>query len=349
MSIEKYLKKEINIHPHMQPQDIVKLCYQTAYGSEHLIKNKDEAKAYLKKECSCLIPCDTKLIENISDNICRISLSAWMNNYLPIDWLLELFFMSSQEPLGGDSEFNENIAAADKIVFNSNLDFNYLQWTQYLTEYNKKGIHAVHHSDEYRTNEKPAYRIINRKFAYLIPLLIQICNHKHNKIPYIIAIDGRCASGKTTTAKYLSSIIDADIIQMDDFFLPPSKRTASRLNEPGGNVDYERFSDEVISNIQAPAGFQYKRYDCHMDTLNELKSIGSHPFRIIEGSYSTHPYFGKYADITVFIDIEPSTQLNRIIKRNGNEMAVIFKNRWIPLEENYFNAFDIKKKADMLL
>ena len=349
MSIEKYLKKEINIHPHMQPQDIVKLCYQAAYGSEHLIKSKDEAKAYLRNECSCLISCDTELIENISDDICRISLNAWMNNSLPIGWLLELFFMSSNENIGSDSRFKENIAAADKIISNSNLDFTHLEWTQYLDEYMKKGIHAVHHSDKYRTTENPAYRIINRKFTYLIPLLIQICTHKKNSLPYIIAIDGRCASGKTTTAKYLSTVINADVIHMDDFFLPPSKRTASRLQESGGNVDYERFSDEVISSIHDLNGFQYKKYNCHMNTLNELQSIGNRPFRIVEGSYSTHPYFGKYADITVFIDIDPCIQLNRIIKRNGEEMAVIFKNRWIPLEEKYFNAFGTKEKADIIL
>ena len=349
MSIEKYLKKELKIHPHMQPQDIVKLCYQAAYGSEHLIKNKNEAKAYLKKECSCLIPSDTELIENISDDICRINLNAWMYNSLPIDWILELFFMSSHETLGSDSEFKKSLAAADKIILNSNLNFKYSEWMQYLDEYNKQTIHAIHHSDDYRTNEKPAYRIINRKFVYLIPLLMQICIHKKNKLPYIIALDGRCASGKTTTAEYLSTVIDADIIKMDDFFLPPSKRIASRMQEPGGNVDYERFNDDVITNIHDSSGFQYKKYNFNMNTLNEIKAIGSRPFRIVEGSYSTHPYFGNYADITVFIDIDPCTQLNRIIKRNGKEMAVIFKNKWIPLEEKYFNAFDIKKKADIIL
>ena len=32
---------------------------------------------------------------------------------------------------------------------------------------------------------------------------------------------------------------------MDDFFLPMELRTAERLEEPGGNVHYERFSAEV--------------------------------------------------------------------------------------------------------
>lgn len=349
MCIEKYLNEQLKKHPHMQPQDIVKLCYQAAYGNEHLIKNKEEAKAYLINECSCLVPCDTELTENISDDICRINLSAWMYNSLPLEWLFNIFLMSSMKAPDGDNVFEDSLSAADSMILNSIQNFSYFDWTQYLDEYKKNGIHAVHHSDEYRTNEKPAYRIINRKFTYLIPLLMQICWHKGNNLPYIIALDGRCASGKTTTAKYLSTIINADIIKMDDFFLPPAKRTALRLQEPGGNVDYERFNDEVIAKIHDPSGFQYKKYSCHTNMLNELQSVGSRPFRIIEGSYSTHPFFGSYADITVFIDVDPDIQLSRIINRNGAQMSAIFKNKWIPLEEKYFNAFNTKEKADIIL
>ena len=63
--------------------------------------------------------------------------------------------------------------------------------------------------------------------------------------PFIIAIDGRAASGKSTLAQQLGELLDADVIHMDDFFLPPSLRTKERLSEPGGNVHYERFAEEV--------------------------------------------------------------------------------------------------------
>ena len=65
----------------------------------------------------------------------------------------------------------------------------------------------------------------------------------------VIAIDGKCATGKTTLAARLASGLDADVIHMDDFFLPPAKRTQQRLSEPGGNVDYERFMEEVLLQL----------------------------------------------------------------------------------------------------
>ena len=70
---------------------------------------------------------------------------------------------------------------------------------------------------------------------------------------------------------------------------------------------------------------------------------------IVEGAYSTHPKFGKYADLTVFYDISPEEQMRRIYERNGAKAAKTFQNKWIPLEENYIRSFNIKGKADLIL
>lgn len=53
------------------------------------------------------------------------------------------------------------------------------------------------------------------------------------------------AAGKSTLALLLSEQPDATIFHMDDFYLQGRQRTYERLNEVGGNVDYERFAKEV--------------------------------------------------------------------------------------------------------
>lgn len=58
-----------------------------------------------------------------------------------------------------------------------------------------------------------------------------------NRSPFLIAIDGRCAAGKTTFAEKLSSIMECSVIHMDHFFLRPEQRTKERLAQAGGNVD----------------------------------------------------------------------------------------------------------------
>ena len=65
----------------------------------------------------------------------------------------------------------------------------------------------------------------------------------------IIAIDGRCAAGKTTLAARLAKELGGDVIHMDDFFLRVEQRTPERMKEVGGNVDYERFEKTVLEQI----------------------------------------------------------------------------------------------------
>lgn len=64
--------------------------------------------------------------------------------------------------------------------------------------------------------------------------------------PLIVAIDGRCGSGKTTLGEYLEQVFDCNLFRMDDFFLRMEQRTPQRLKETGGNVDYERFEETVL-------------------------------------------------------------------------------------------------------
>ena len=47
--------------------------------------------------------------------------------------------------------------------------------------------------------------------------------------PLLVAIDGRCASGKSTLAKDLQKQLDCNVIHMDDFYLQPHQRTTKRL------------------------------------------------------------------------------------------------------------------------
>lgn len=165
--------------------------------------------------------------------------------------------------------------------------------------------------------------------------------------PAIIAIDGRCGAGKTTLALKLQKQLRCSIIHMDDFFLRPEQRTLERLNEPGGNVDYERFYDEVIIPLKESRAFSYKPFLCHTQTFGDPVFISPSQLTIIEGSYSCHPRFWDFCDLHIFLDIDPQEQIKRITQRNGKAAAKLFEDIWIPLEEKYFEAYNIKEKCEI--
>ncbi|MGI6214717.1 MAG: uridine kinase family protein [Christensenellales bacterium] len=167
--------------------------------------------------------------------------------------------------------------------------------------------------------------------------------------PIALAIDGRCASGKTTLAAHLHEMFpESTVFHMDDFFLPPELRTQARLNEPGGNVHRERFFKEVLINLSKNEPFSYRKYSCRTDSYSSF-NVNPAPLYIIEGAYSMRPEFLKYYDITVFMDISSSLQQYRLSRRETAESLENFINKWIPLEEKYIAFYEPHKKADFLL
>ena len=159
-----------------------------------------------------------------------------------------------------------------------------------------------------------------------------------DKHPFVIAIDGMSASGKTTLAlKLHEHFPDSNLFHMDDYFLQPHQRTPKRLSEIGGNVDYERFKEEIIAHLTDNNGFTYRKFHCQTQSLGELCHVSWQPLVIIEGAYSRHPYFGEVYDLTIFCEISKETQRERILKRNGEAKWKRFESEWIPKENAYYS------------
>lgn len=169
-----------------------------------------------------------------------------------------------------------------------------------------------------------------------------------DKPAVIIAIDGRCASGKSTISQMLNSKLECNIIHMDDFFLRPEQRTAQRFSEIGGNVDYERFEQEVIVPLIETGEAVYCPFDCSTGNLGEAVRIARKAVTIVEGSYSCHPKLWDYYDLHCFITTSPETQLERLGKRSP-ALLERFTREWIPMEERYFGGFEIEKRCEIII
>lgn len=172
--------------------------------------------------------------------------------------------------------------------------------------------------------------------------------HKTTKRPFLIAVDGMCGSGKTTLGNYLAKELNASLFHMDDFFLQPHQRTKARLSEPGGNVDYERFKAEVLDHVSDTDGVTFRPFSCKEWRLaEEAITVPYNDIVIVEGSYSHHPYFEDIYDVKIFLEISSEEQKKRIIARDGKDIWPMFEEKWIPLENKYFEEFKVKEKSDM--
>ena len=153
----------------------------------------------------------------------------------------------------------------------------------------------------------------------------------------IVAIDGKCTSGKTTLASKLAKLYDCNVFHMDDFFLRPEQRTPERFAEVGGNVDYERFLEEVLLPLKSSKTFSYRPFDCSTFTLSDPVIVTPKRLNIIEGTYSHHPFFGNPYDLKILLTIDEETQRRRILDRLEFLHKRFFE-EWIPMENRYFDA-----------
>lgn len=164
----------------------------------------------------------------------------------------------------------------------------------------------------------------------------------------VIAIDGNCTAGKTTLASVLEKEYDCNIFHMDDFFLRPEQRTAQRYAQPGGNVDYERFREEVLIPLKKESPLSYRPFSCKTFSLGDAVAVVPKQLNIVEGTYSLHPYFEDPYDLRIFLSVDKETQSERILQRPLHLIDRFFSD-WIPMEKLYFDALRIPECADILL
>ena len=345
MEFESFLLEQLKKHPSMQAQDIVKLCYQAAYGAEHLLSDMDAARACFMQEFESTPPGEGEVFESISPDFVRVNIGPWKHQGLPAKWLFELFRLSAAPSEQGRERLAEKLRAAEKVLPHSGVSKS--GWQEYLEDYVNRGMPPVHHSGECREAENPAYRLVRRPLLRLLPVLERL--EAWQGRPCVIAIDGRAGSGKSTLAEALGQMLDADIVHMDDFFLPLELRSPERLSAPGGNVHYERFKEEVLPKLRSSKAFCYNVFSCSKMQLDGVRTVRAGDYRIVEGSYSLHPEFGDYADVAVFSHVESEEQLRRVKARDGEGAAEMFVARWIPMEEKYFAAFDIAEKCSVIV
>ena len=166
--------------------------------------------------------------------------------------------------------------------------------------------------------------------------------------PALLAIDGRCGSGKSTLAQFLAGQLGCRVVHTDDFYLPLAVRCANWQQQPGTNMDFTRLRNEILQPLLRGETAHYKAYSCAAGAFLPAESFAAAPLTILEGSYSLHPALQTEFAVRVFVTCPPDVQAARLQAREGTRYAN-FVQRWIPLEEGYFAAYDPAAHCDFVL
>jgi Uridine kinase len=349
---EKVVAAYARKYPLMSVCDAVKLCYQACFGAGHLLTDPQFARQWLEAEYATAIekPAEA-LFEELPGGFARLNLGAAKRDGIPPDLVYKFFAASADLPDKSQVvKFKKLLDIVHTEAENATFTFSGAEFASYTANYFDEDAvpPPVSHSDIYRIAYSPSYRAVDARFIPLIDLCKAIYNLPQKR-RNVIAIDGRCASGKTTAAQLIARAFDAEVVHCDDFYLPIELRTKERYAKPGGNIHYERFAQEVVAKLPSGEPFDYGIFDCSEWKVNRVARVGASPLVIVEGAYSTHPILGRYFDLSVFFDVKNDVRKSRIAIRDGKEALSMFEQKWIPLEEAYIAATKAIERADMIV
>ena len=336
-------------YPDMQMRDYIKLTYQNEFGCEHMVSDKAGSLGDMKKEYieSAALGNRGEAVQTIGNGYARINIGSYLpRGFLP--YLNEMFVVSAARGGGNERSFLGKAEILLELIGEKKLPLDKSAAESYLKEYLSGGIRAVSHSECYRQSYAPHYRVVLKEYADFLPIFIEISQEMSKKERIMVAIDGQCASGKSFLARSLAQIFDANVFHMDDFFLPPHMRDEKRLSKPGENVHHERFLENVLEPLAARRDVNLVRYDCQKDEFLKEQKIEAKKVNIVEGSYSMHENLKGFYDIKVFLCHDKDKQRERISAREDEDSAEMFFEKWILLEEMYFEATGVKNECDFV-
>ena len=335
-----------SLYPSARLQDLIKALHQACLGCGHLIADEAGSFARLQGEWEGA-PVTGRVSEEMSDGFVRLHLGDAREGNIRPETVQKLFSLSARIRTGGEDVFLKALDEICQAVSTGAAPADE-EDRAFLSAYLPKAPAMLSHSETFRALYRPAYRVIAREFVPLLSLMSLIDRSLSESGHVMLAVEGGCASGKSTVAALLHAVYGAPVIHMDDFFLRPEQRTPERFREAGGNVDRERFLQEVGPFLRSGEAFSYRRFDCSSMALGETVPVLASRLIIVEGSYSMHPALAPLYDLSAFVRADLDTRKKRILRRNG-EKASMFFSHWMLLEDAYFEQTEAEKRCTLSL
>ena len=337
-----FLSRQQQRYPAMEQQDTVKFIFQAMLGVGHLLSARPTVEDAVAREMNRLAADGSEpLYEMISPSWCRLHLRPAKARGITPSAIAGMMLSAgdtaqfTREETAGFCE--ECTAFVDQPVPDPDL-LNRIRDTDWIPS----------HSDTYREKYRPAYRVIAAEWIPYLGVVQGISAREAAAERLMVTIDGPCASGKTTLAGKLAWVFSAAVVHTDDYVIPHAQKTPERLAVPGGNCDADRLAREVTVPWKRGEPVTTRRYDFRNDRLLPEEKLPECRILILEGSYCNLPVIRECADIRVFLDTPREIRWERLRKRESPQSLQMFRDRWIPLEDHYFQAYNLPDRGTVI-
>ncbi len=169
---KKLILNHAKHYPKLKAQDLFKFLFQSAFGCEHLVSDKEHVITYIEQELKNF-PTAPNKIEELDGDYSRVHLGI-VREGLSATTLGNLFYLSAKNEANGMRQLSLSLKAVAELVEEGKLPVNREEYYALLRQWEDAGFCAIRHSDEFRERYKPCYRVIANRFIPLLPLLCKI-------------------------------------------------------------------------------------------------------------------------------------------------------------------------------
>ena len=151
---------EKSIHPYAQPQDYIKLIFQSEFGPGHLIPNPDWAKNRLYEEWRQVKDMPAENPQDIGGGYIRLCIKGIDESRL--EEINTAFVASANEKTGSEAGFMAKLELFLEMAGENCFDFDLNTAENAVKEYLKGGIRPTSHTKVYHRHYAPAYRVVKK-------------------------------------------------------------------------------------------------------------------------------------------------------------------------------------------
>lgn len=162
-AIRAIIADQLARHPEAEPADLYKLLHQASMGSEHAMTDTAGVRAYLTRELATMGDGSAEpMVDTIAPGgaIVRIHLRPWVAAGRSTDSLLAAFIATAEAVRGDTGRLGRSLAIAEEMIAGGGARFPVTAWRDLVRRRRAEGYPAVHHSEEYGTAYRPAYRVV---------------------------------------------------------------------------------------------------------------------------------------------------------------------------------------------
>ena len=154
---------EAKLHPFSQPQDYIKLIFQSEFGPGHLIPNPDYARKRLYDEWEKVKNLPAEQPQDIGGGYIRLCIKGIDESEL--EKINHLFVTAANEKSGSDSGFMAKLDLLRDIASEGLLPFDANKADTAVKEYLAGGIRPTSHTETYHSHYSPAYRVVKKDIS----------------------------------------------------------------------------------------------------------------------------------------------------------------------------------------